>query len=195
MTFKENIAKKIRIITVPPVLIMILLIVLCTVRDDIFKSWLNFLFSILFLVLVPITAYPLQALIPAYKGKGRDGQRKLAFILSLIGYGATIIYGALSHVSAGLQMIYNTYFLSVFILVIFNKLLKLRASGHACSITGPLVFMVYFIGWKCILPCCIVFLLVIWSSLLLKRHTAKDLMMGSITCLIAFLCSYLVMHL
>ncbi|HWT75543.1 MAG TPA: hypothetical protein VN258_12630 [Mobilitalea sp.] len=195
MTKKEKLAKMIRIITVPPVLIMILLAILNTVSNHIFKSQSEVLLSVLLLVLVPAAAYPLQPLFPSLKEKGREGQRNLAFILNLAGYGIAVIYGAFSHVSSGLQLIYNTYFISVFVLVIFNKIIKLRASGHACSITGPLVFLIYFIGWKCIIPCCIVFLLVVWSSLTLKRHTIKDLTAGSIICLIAFLCSFLIMGL
>lgn len=195
MNRKEKTAKIIRIVTVPPVLIMILLAILAVGRNDIFRSWIEILMSVVLLVLVPAAAYPLQRLLPAFRKEGRAGQRKLAFILSLAGYGIAFLYGIIVHAGYGLRLIYNTYFVSVFILVIFNKLIRLRASGHACSITGPLVFLIYFIGWKCIIPCCAVFLLIVWASLTLKRHTLKDLTMGCITCLIAFSCSFMMLNL
>ena len=60
-------------------------------------------------------------------------QRKLAFIFSLIGYATALLWAILVHTSKELLMICATYFISVVILTFFNKVLKKRASGHACS--------------------------------------------------------------
>ncbi|MFA9398618.1 MAG: hypothetical protein ACERKV_10190 [Clostridiaceae bacterium] len=186
MTKRVKFAKFIRIITVPPILVLSLFIILFFLKDNIFKNISEFFLSILFLMLIPVLAYPLASIIPKYKDRGRDGQRSLAFILSLVGYAAAIIYGLISHSSNSLMLIYMTYFLSIVILTVFNKVIKLRASGHACSITGPLILLIYLIGWKSVLPCVIIFALIIWSSLLLKRHTLKEIVTGSLSAMISF---------
>lgn len=78
------------------------------------------------------------------------------------------------------------YFISIVILTIFNKLFHIRASGHSCSITGPLILLIYFVGTWCIFPSLLIYAAVLWSSIELKRHTVKDLIMGSLACIVAF---------
>lgn len=189
MNFKNKLAKAIRVISVPPLLIMLLLILLYAFRRDIFGNPWDLLCMLVLLGIVPILAYPLQAVLPGWKEKGREGQRKLAFVLSIIGYTAAMAAGYLMNVSKELQLICNTYFISVVLLTVCNKLLHIRASGHACSMTGPLVFLIYFIGWQYFPVSLIVAAAVIWSSLYLKRHTVKDLILGILVCLIAFACA------
>lgn len=186
---KKKLAKVIRVITVPPLLIIVLLILLYNFRADIFNSPWELLWLLLLLGVVPVLAYPLQLLLPGWKAKGREGQRKLAFIMSIAGYTAAMAVGYGMHVSNDLQLICNTYFISVVLLAILNKLLHVRASGHACSMTGPLVFLIYYIGWIYLPISLIVAAAVIWSSLYLKRHTVKDLILGILVCLAAFACS------
>jgi hypothetical protein len=86
------------------------------------------LLSMLFLVLVPTIAYPLSGIIPKLKAKGRAGQRTLAFGFSLVGYCAALVYGLVAHVGRGVLLIYLAYFISVVMLVIFNMIVKKRAS-------------------------------------------------------------------
>jgi membrane-associated phospholipid phosphatase len=190
----EILAKTVRIITVPPILVTLLIIILSDRRSDIFTNVTESIISILLLGIVPVLAYPIQSLLSKLKISkltAREGQRKLAFILSLTGYLAALIFGICAHVKIRLMLIYLTYFLSVLVLTIFNKIFKIRASGHACSVTGPMVFMIYFISWKAIFPCILLAALIVWSSLLLKRHTARDLAFGAFTCLIAFAVSFI----
>ena len=183
---KTKIAKIIRIITVPPIMILGLIIILSSLRKDIFQNNTQIIISILFLGIVPILAYLLQPILPKFKNKGREGQRKLAFILNIVGYILAVIIGYFMGVGSNLQFIYNTYLISVILLTILNKGFHIRASGHACSSTGPLLFLVYFIGIKAIVPCIIVGALTIWASLTLKRHTKKDIAMGTLSCAFAF---------
>ena len=193
MTDKEKFAKIIRSITVPPLLVLLLLLILFFSKDTVFTNITELILSIFFLVLLPVAAYPLASIIPKYKDNVREGQRHLAFILSLAGYTLAVIYGFFAHINKGLLLIYLTYFISVIILTVFNKIIKIRASGHACSIMGPLILTVYFIGWKCVLPCIILFALIIWSSLILKRHTMKELIFGSSSAVISFVLSLLIL--
>jgi membrane-associated phospholipid phosphatase len=73
----------------------------------------------------------------------------------------------------------------VLILIFFNKVLHIRASGHGCSVTGPLVLLIYFIGPVVILPCIMLACAVVWSSVLLKRHKPSDLAFGGLSVIIS----------
>ena len=190
---KNTFAKIIRIISVPPVMITFLLVILNTTRPDIFRNNVEVLTSIILLGIVPVLAYPFQLLLSSsLEDRGRIMQRKLAFIFSLIGYATALLWAILVHTSKELLMICATYFISVVILTFFNKVLKKRASGHACSITGPLVFLIYLVDWKLIFPCLIIAMLIFWSSLYLQRHTKTDLFYGVLSNLLAFALSFII---
>ena len=189
---KNNFAKIIRIISVPPIMVTFLLVILNIARPDIFRNNVEVLISIILLGIVPVLAYPFQFLSSSLEDKGRIMQRKLAFIFSLIGYATALLWAILVHTSKELLMICSTYFISVVILTFFNKVLKKRASGHACSITGPLVFLIYLVDWKLIFPCIIIAMLIFWSSLYLQRHTKTDLFYGVLSSLLAFALSFII---
>jgi hypothetical protein len=187
----DRFAHIIRIITVPPVLVILLILFLYHRSSAVFQNQSQVALAVILLGIVPVLAYPVQKIIPFWKQKGREGQRTLAFILSLAGYLAAVITGLLLHVSLKLQFINLTYLVSVTLLSIFNKGFHTRASGHACSVTGPMLFLIYFLGWHALIPCIIVGFFSLWASYHLKRHTAKDLAMGVLTCMLSFALSYL----
>jgi hypothetical protein len=182
---KMKAAKIIRVITVPPVMAGSLILILALCRKGMFRGAGDIVLAVLSLMIIPVLAYPLQNVIPGFKGKGRDGQRKLAFIFTLFGYLAGAVIGYLTHVTADLQFVLNAYLLSVLILIFFNKVLHIRASGHGCSVTGPLVLLIYFIGPVVILPCIMLACAVVWSSVLLKRHKPSDLAFGGLSVIIS----------
>ena len=189
---KEKFAKFIRIVTVPPVMVTALIVILCIMRNDIFTSAIDVVLSLIFLALIPVLAYPFSILVPKIKEKGREGQRNLAFVLTAIGYVAIWLYGLLSASNQNLLLIYTGYFLSVVILLILNKLLKIRASGHACSITGPIVFVSYFLGFKGLIAGIITYALIFWASITTKRHTPQEFVFGTATCIVSFMFSFLI---
>lgn len=189
---KNIFAKIIRIISVPPIMITFLLVILNTTRPDIFRNNTEVLLSIILLGAVPVLAYPFQFLSSSLKEMGRPMQRKLAFIFSIIGYSLALLWAFIIHASDELLMICSTYFISVIILTFFNKVLQKRASGHACSVTGPLVFLIYLVDWKLIFPCLIIAILIFWSSLYLQRHTKTDLFYGVLSNLLAFALSFII---
>lgn len=189
MIEKKKVAKIIRIATIPPLMVCALLLLLYFIKDDIILSIPTLLLSMLFLMVIPVLAYPLASVIPGYRRQGRDGQRNLAFILSFAGYAAAVVYGLVVSVGKKLLLIYSTYFVSVIILAAFNKLARIRASGHSCSMTGPLILAVYFIGWESLLPCAVLFASIIWASLYLKRHSPKELLLGGASAALAFVLS------
>ena len=172
-------AQAARALTVPPLLVSALLVLLFFFNDTVFATVSQLILALVFLVLIPLAAYPLSYAVPTLRKKGRKAQRDLAFALSFTGYGAAVTYGLITHVESPLLLIFLTYFLSVLGLLFFNLVLKKRASGHACSTMGPLVFLVYFIGPYGLPVCILVAVLVVWSSLFLKSHTTSELIFGA----------------
>ncbi len=184
---KRVVAKTIRTITIPPLLVSTLLTALYFLRPEIYHSAGDLVAAIVFLALIPTVAYPLQKVLPKLRDTGRQGQRKLAFVMSIIGYTAGFAFAWLTDATSELKFIYGTYLVSVILLIFFNKFLHFRASGHACGVFGPLIHAVYFMGWGWLLPCAAALAAVIWSSLYLTRHTKGELFFGGMSALVAFL--------
>lgn len=172
-------AKIIRVVTVVPVIALALLLILFFARPAVFNGPFRFALSTVFLVVLPILAYPLQPVVPKFKDMGREGQRSLAMVAANLGYVAGIVFALLSDSSRELLIIYLTYFLSGLLIVLFNKVLGLRASGHACGIAGPIACLVYFCG-PAALWGVVVLAAAWWASVLMKRHTHGELILGSI---------------
>ena len=192
MFCKERIAKAIRVLSVPPVMVSVLILILAFSKDGIFRSALEIVITIVLLGFVPILAYGLQKILPGFKEQGREGQRKLAFITNLVGYSAAFLWALIADVENALLLICLTYFFSVVFLTICNNGLHYRASGHASSFTGPLVLLIYFFGWKVIIPCLVIAAIIIWSSIYLKRHTVKEIVGGIVVCLLSFTLSLVI---
>lgn len=187
----KKVAKLIRAISIPPIVVSILVVILLITNT--ITNNLDGLLIFIFLGFIPLLAYPLAYLIKPIRKMGREGQRNMAFILSIIGYTAGFIYGLVANIEHSLQVMYLTYFISVLVLVFINKVLKIRASGHMTSITGPLVSLVYFIGFGALIPCLFFYALVFWSSLYLKRHTKQQMILGTLIVLASFGLTHLIL--
>ncbi len=185
---KKNAAKLIRVLTVPPVMVSVMLLILYLGKRELFGELPEVMVMVVLLGILPVLAYPAQKIIPGFRKDGREGQRKLAFIMNLIGYAAAFVWAIASKVNSGIMLICSTYFLSVIMLAVCN-LLHFKASGHACSVTGPFVILLYFMGKRFVVPVLIIASAIVWSSLALKRHTFPQLISGSIVCIVAFVIS------
>lgn len=183
---KNTVAKTVRVVTIPPLLVTSLLVILYFGRPEFFRGVLDLVAGIVFLAVIPTLAYPLQPIIPGFKGKGRKGQRTLAFITSGIGYIGGMLYALISKVTPELFLIFGSYFVSVIVLTVFNTVLKRKASGHSCGVVGPLIFTVYFLGWGWLIPCVLLAGAVVWSSVALKRHTPNDMLLGGASAMLSF---------
>ena len=188
----NKLAKGIRVLTVPPVLITGMLVVLTVSLDNFCSNMMQMTLAILFLGLVPVLAYPIQKLLPS-KGEVREEQRNIAFILTFTGYLTALICSIAGNCGRELRYIIVSYFISMSLLVFFNKVLHVRASGHACSVTGTLYFLSFFLGRAAIIPCLGIAIAVVWSSLHLKRHTIKEIFWGSAVCLPCILASVFIL--
>lgn len=175
---KRLLALIIRVATIPPVMAMLLLLILYFTRFEIFGNLLNLILAVVFLVILPVLAYPLQPVVPYFKRKGRDGQRSLAMWMASAGYVLGLITALLIPVPRDLLIIYLTYLISGVIMVLLNKVFKIKASGHACGVAGPIFSLIFFLGpWVAfgVLLLAPVF----WASLSMKRHDKSELVIGT----------------
>ena len=173
-------------LTIPPMLVTALLSVIFLTRDSVFRGVGDLIAAIICLAVVPTLAYPLQPFVPGFRGRGRSGQRALAFVMSAAGYVAGFLYAFFSGANSEFKFIVTAYLVSVVMLLIFNKLLHFKASGHACGVLGPLLFAVYFMGWAWAFPCTVAAIAVVWSSINLNRHTLKELCLGGMCAMVSF---------
>lgn len=180
----DNFAGMIRKLTVAPIMAFIMLVTLYLKDSSLFGSLTHFILSVLFLTIFPLLAYPLQPFIKHYKNKEREGQRTLAMIFAVAGYMGGFLSGLLLNAPKSIRILYLCYLLSGVLIALFNKVLHLRASGHACGVTGPFIILMYFgqaAGYFGI-P---ILAVVGWASLTIRRHTIWQLIGGSVIPIIA----------
>lgn len=171
----EKIFKIIRTITVPPVFASALLMTVYISHTNYFGNLWHLPGALFFLSILPTIAYPLQKYIPKYKDRGREGQRSLAMIFSFVGYLLGTVTAFAFAAPIELKIIYLEYLLCGIGMLLLNKVFKIKASGHACGIVGPVLLSLYFglyipamIGIALILPVYI-------SSVRTKQHTLAQL--------------------
>ncbi len=128
---------------------------------------------------MPISAYLLEHLLPKYRTAGRKGERRLAFIMCILGYVLGTFVSFVFHGPRAVKMLFASYLVSGGLLAIMNGIFKYKASGHACGVAGPIVALLFFIGIKI---CYVVILLVpvYWARINMGRHTLKELISGTL---------------
>lgn len=174
----NRLARLISVITVVPIVAFGVVTALYIAEKGIFSTYW-YLFSLLFLSLIPISAYGLKNVFPAYKNSGRSGERKLAFIFGTTSFTLGAVFCFIFKAPDVVKIIFLAYMISSILLSISNAVIKLKASGHACGVSGPLLLIVFFLGYKL----WYVFLLlpvVFWARLKMERHTAKELLWGTL---------------
>lgn len=184
--FEKRAAKVIRILSVPPLMAGVLVLILSFCRKDIFPGAREIVAALLTLTVFPILAYPVARLIPALRRRGREGERNTAFLLCFCGYLAAFVWGTVTGCNRYLLLIFLTYLLSVVWLLFFNKILHIRASGHSCSITGPIVLVCIAVHPAFITAGVLVYGLIFRASVVTKRHTVSEFLFGSLTFFLAF---------
>ena len=171
--------KIIRVLTVAPIMAFCLFTITYIWRNQYFSSIWQYLYSLFCLSVLPMLAYPLQRFIPGFKDRGREGQRSLAIIFSVIGYLLCCTFGLIFGQSLELWMITLTYLLSGLCIFISSKVFKFKISGHACGVFGPVCVLFYF---GLFIPAIIgigVTALVYYASLKSGRHTSPELIGGT----------------
>lgn len=175
----EKLFQLIRKITIPHVFAAALLITVYISHTNYFGSIWHLVGALFFLTVLPTLSYPLQKFIPKYKDRGREGQRSLAMIFFFLGYLLGTVVAFIFSAPTELKIIYLEYLLCGIGMFLLNKVFKVKVSGHACGIVGPVLLFVYFglyipaiVGTALVLPVYI-------SSVRTKQHTLPQLIGGS----------------
>lgn len=178
----NKLEKVTRVITIPPFVagVMVLLLYLGTHCID-FK---DFVAAEACLVLVPCLAYPIGSITRGKKDM-RDSQRNAALVLSGVGYALGLAWTFIYSSSNVMKVLFMAYMISIVVLLFINKIIKFKASGHACSTTAPIVMLTWQMGALAIAPGLLLIAAVYYSSLKLKRHTLPQLIAGSCISLLA----------
>ncbi len=176
---KRPLAQLIRILSAPSLTAILFMVILKIYAPEAFPSWMEIKISLVFLSVLPMSAYLIWALIPSLRKEGRKSQRKLAFIFSGAGYVGAFIYGALLSGNHDLAMVTTIYLLSVILLIFCNKVLHSKASGHSCGVAGPMIVCVYYFGVVGLVIGGTIYLLVFWASIESRRHTAEEFLEGT----------------
>ena len=175
----------IRVISIPPLMVTYLLALLFFFRDGVFATTGEFITALAALAIFPALAYPFAEIVPPLKKGGRPAQRKTAFVFSVIGYIGGFIYALTAGFSKPVLTIFTAYLASLLFLVLFNKVFKIRASGHACSVTSPMFFATYYFGQIALLPSALLYAAIFWASLVTKRHTVREFLLGTLVCVVS----------
>ena len=173
-------AKIVRILTVAPIMALAALCTLFICDPALLGGAYLFALAVLFLTVLPLLAYPLQRFIPPFKDKGREGQRNLAMIFAVSGYVLGCITNLFLSAPASLWFIYLGYLISGALILVTNKLFKLRASAHACGVVGPTVILASLGLPAAIFPGVALYLAALWASLKMKRHTIAQFIGGTV---------------
>jgi hypothetical protein len=185
-TKTEKLAKIIRIITVAPFNVLITMTLIVLIKPEIIGGTTPYILTVLFLAVFPLLAYPIQPITPYFRDKGRNGQRSLSILMSVIGYLLGLALSFILDENNFTQIIYLTYLLSGITIAILSKVIKFNASGHTCGLVGPIAISTYVFGAYALIAAVII-PLVLWASLKLKRHTIMQLIIGSIIPVIIFI--------
>ena len=188
-----KLAKLIRALTVPPIMVTALLLILLF-GADVFPATLDFILALVCLAVVPVLAYLAQKLLPGWKDGGQKAQRKLAFVFSILGYTAAVVVSIVRDAIPNLLYISLVYLVSVVILTLFNCLSPWHASGHGCSLMGPILLSCLFVGWYAIPAGVVIYCASLWASVYMKRHTVREFFLGSLSAVLSSLICYFIVH-
>ncbi len=147
--------------------------------------------------LVFISLVPLASLLFYIPGKTRDWariikrQRTASFVLMIISYPVGFIVLKLIKAPLIFEAIAVNYTLITLGLIIFNLVLRYKASGHAAGVAGPVAAVMYFFGIPAV-PLLSLIPLTIFARISAKGHDFWQLVAGSvlsiaITLLVLFL--------
>lgn len=170
----------VRVLTTAPLMALFTVFSLWGQRRDSFAGVGQLIYDALCLGILPLMAYPTQKYFPHFKNEGRDGQRYLAMLYAVAGYVLCVMLHGICGASKGQWLLCLEYLLSGLVILLFNKAFHKKISGHACGIVGPMLILAYHgISWA--IPVGLLLLLIVSiASLKTGRHTALQLLGGSL---------------
>lgn len=145
---------------------------------------MGFILALVFISIIPLCSLFFYIHKP---GETREQvfhrQRVASFLFMLASYpvGALVLF--LTHAPAIFISMAVIYTLVTLGLIVLNKFLHFKASGHAAGVAGPVVSMVYLFGWIAT-PLLALLPLVTWARLAAKGHNAWQMVVGASLCLV-----------
>ena len=132
-----------------------------------------------------ISLIPLGSLLFYIPGKVKDWgkiikrQRTASFILMIISYPIGFLVLKLIDATRIFEAIAVNYTLITLGLIIFNLVLRYKASGHAAGVAGPVAAMFYFFGIPAA-PLAALIPLTIFARIASKGHDLWQLIVGAV---------------
>ncbi|MBR3299123.1 MAG: hypothetical protein IKI64_07960 [Clostridia bacterium] len=172
-------AKLLRVLTVPPLMALLLVTALYIgLKEEAFATPWRYLEAVFTLCVLPLLAYPLCAAVPSLRALGRKAERNTAIIFSMLGYIMGLLFAIFGNGSRTELELYITYALSGVLLGLFSFVLRFKASGHGCGVSGPFSLLAYKFGWGWLLGL-LLLIPVFASSIRLERHKVSELIAGA----------------
>lgn len=139
----------------------------------------GYAWAMLFLCVVPLCS--LFFYIPARNEETQvtmRRQRVASFVIMLVSYPAGWLVLALTHAPGIFTAIAAIYSFVTLGLIIFNLLLRYKASGHAAGVSGPVAIMIYIYGIIAT-PLLVLLPLVTWARLAAEGHNLWQTVVGA----------------
>lgn len=140
----------------------------------------GFFWALLFISLIPLCS--LLFYIP---GRAKDWpriierQRTASFVLMMISYPIGLVVLRLIGAPRVFQAIAVNYTLITLGLIVFNLILRYKASGHAAGVAGPVAAALYAFG-PVALPLATLIPLTVFARIAAKGHRFWELVTGSV---------------
>jgi hypothetical protein len=106
-------------------------------------------------------------------------QRVASFVIMLVSYPIGWLVLALISAPRIFTAVAATYTFVTLGLIIFNLLLRFKASGHAAGVSGPVAVMIYIYGIFAV-PLLVLLPLVTWARLAAEGHNLWQTVVGAI---------------
>ncbi len=139
----------------------------------------GFLWALVFISLIPLCS--LFFYIPVHNEETKvtvHRQRVASFVFMLVSYPIGWLVLAQTHAPRIFVAVAATYTFVTLGLVIFNLLLRYKASGHAAGVSGPVATMIYIYGIIAT-PLLMLLPLVTWARLAAKGHNFWQTVVGA----------------
>lgn len=139
----------------------------------------GFLWTLLFVSVIPLCS--LFFYIPVHNEETQKTvhrQRVASFVFMMVSYPIGWLVLALTQAPRIFTAIAATYTFVTLGLIIFNLVLRYKASGHAAGVSGPVASMIYIYGLFAA-PLLLLLPLVTWARLAAKGHNFWQTVVGA----------------
>jgi hypothetical protein len=139
----------------------------------------GYLWTMLFISIIPLSS--LFFYIPVHNEETKKTvhrQRAASFVLMMVSYPVGWLVLTLTYAPRIFTAVAATYTFVTLGLIIFNLLLRYKASGHAAGVSGPVASMIYIYGLFAA-PLLLLLPLVTWARLAAKGHSFWQTVVGA----------------